>query len=434
MALTAATLLSGCGIFAKENKPKTAVLGERIPVLTFESGADVDPGLADVAVTLPEPQVNDAWAQSGGNAAKSMGQVALGAATGQVWSARVEGNSSNGRLAAGPVVAEGRLFVTDVAANVHAYDAATGAVVWTTSLRDPGKEGARSSFGGGASYFDGRVYVTTGSGDIVALDAKTGAQIWKKRPAGPLRGAPTVANDHVYVMTQDNQLFALKIADGATDWQAAATLETAGVFGVAAPAAAQGTVVAGFSSGELTAYRYENGRVVWQDALSRTSISTAVASLSDIDADPVIDGGRVYSIGQGGRMVAMELVTGQRLWELNIAGIATPSVAGDWLFVVTDDARLLCIQRTSGKIRWSTQLTHWKNPKKKQNPIGWTAPVLAGGRLIVASTEGELAEVAPDTGAIRTTRKLGESVHLRPIVANQMLYILDDKGRLTAWR
>lgn len=434
IVLTAATLLAGCGIFAKENKPKTAVLGERIPVLSFESGAELDPGLADLAVALPEPQVNDAWSQSGGNAAKSMGQLALGAATGQVWSTRIAGNSANGRLAAGPVIADGRLYVTDVTADLHALDAATGAVVWTTSLRAPGKEGARSAFGGGVSFFDGRVYATTGSGDIVALDARTGAVVWKKRPAGPLRGAPTVANGNVYVMSQDNQLFALKLADGATEWQAAATLETAGVFGVAAPAAAQGTVVAGFSSGELTAYRYENGRVVWQDALSRTAISTAVASLSDIDADPVIDAGRVYSIGQGGRMVAMELVTGQRLWELNVAGIATPWVAGEWLFVVTDDARLLCIQRTSGKIRWSTQLTRWKNPKKKQNPIGWTAPVLAGGRLILASTEGELAEVTPESGAIRTTRKLGEAVHIRPVVANQMLYTLDDKGRLTAWR
>ena len=31
------------------------------------------------------------------------------------------------------------------------------------------------------------------------------------------------------------------------------------------------------------------------------------------------------------------------MWELNIAGIATPWIAGDWIFVVTDDAKLLCI-------------------------------------------------------------------------------------------
>ncbi|MCP6390828.1 PQQ-like beta-propeller repeat protein, partial [Klebsiella pneumoniae] len=77
--------------------------------------------------------------------------------------------------------------------------------------------------------------------------------------------------------------------DGKVQWAQSGTLETQGVFGVAAPAASQGTIVAGFSSGELNAYRYENGRVLWGDALSRTSITTSVSSLSDIDADPVID-------------------------------------------------------------------------------------------------------------------------------------------------
>jgi outer membrane protein assembly factor BamB len=99
------------------------------------------------------------------------------------------------------------------------------------------------------------------------------------------------------------------------------------VFGVAAPAAGQGTVIAGYSSGELVAYRYENGRQLWSDALARTSIATSVSTLTDIDADPIIERGRVYALGQGGRMAAYELVSGQRIWELNLAGISTPAVA-----------------------------------------------------------------------------------------------------------
>ena len=74
-------------------------------------------------------------------------------------------------------------------------------------------------------------------------------------------------------MSQDNQIYSLKESDGSTNWSQAASLEIAGVFGSASPAIGQGTVVAGFSSGELNAYRYENGRQVWQDALQRTSIT-----------------------------------------------------------------------------------------------------------------------------------------------------------------
>ena len=165
-------------------------------------------------------------------------------------------------------------------------------------------------------------------------------------------------------------------------WNESGASAQSGVFGVAAPAAGQGTVIAGYSSGELSAYRYENGRTLWADALARTNISTRVSSLTDIDAEPIIDSGRVYALGQGGRMAAYELVTGQRIWELNLAGISTPAIAGEWLFTLTDDARLLAIARSTGKVRWITQLQQFRNEKKRENPIFWTGPVLAGGHWV----------------------------------------------------
>jgi len=278
------------------------------------------------------------------------------------------------------------------------------------------------------------IYATNGVGDVSAINVADGAVKWKVRPAGPLRGSPTLSNGNVYVMTQDNQVIALKAADGDLQWSQSGSVAAAGVFGVAAPAAGQGTVIAGFSSGELNAYRYENGRNLWSDALARTSITTSVATLSDIDADPVIDRGRVFALGQGGRMAAYELVTGQRVWELNIAGISTPAVAGEWLFVLTDEAKLLSIARSTGKVRWISQLKRYGKPQKKTKPVTWTGPVLAGNRLIVASSDGSVVAVSPGEGSSSALFELKERVSVRPIVANGMLYILDDGGRITAWR
>lgn len=435
IALALLGALGGCSMFGggKENKPKTAVLGDRIPVLATETKIEVDPSLADTPVTVPPATANDSWAQPGGNAQKTMGHLALGETLSRAWSAKIAGSSKKARLAASPVVADGKLFAMDTTATIHAFDAKTGKALWKTQLAGAGKE-KKALFGGGVSYDKGRLYATNGVGDAAALDATTGAVIWKKRPGGPLRGAPTIAYDQVYVVSEDNQIFALKLDTGEVVWNEAGTLETSGVFGVAAPAAGQGTVIAGFSSGELNAYRYENGRLVWGDALSPTSISTSVSSLSDVDADPVIDQGQVYAIGQGGRMVALELVTGQRLWELNVAGIKTPWVAGDWLFVVTDDARVLCIARSTGKIRWITKLKHWKNAKKRTGETTWTGPLLAGGRLILVSSKGEQVNIALADGKVLSTRKLDDEVHLSPVIADSMLYILDAKGRITAWR
>lgn len=439
--LATALALSGCGVF-KASKPKTPVLGERVPILVSETSAEVDPTLASIEVLLPPATVNESWTQPAGNSAHAMGHLGLSASPAKAWEASIAGGTNRARLAAAPIVAAGRVYAIDTDARVHAFDAQSGRTLWTAfagdaSDDDRGKGAMRNTkalFGGGVSIEGDRLFATNGLGDVVAMNAADGAVVWRKRPGGPLRGAPTLSNGNVYVVSQDNQVLALRQSDGNVEWTEAGTLEVSGVFGVAAPAAAQGTIVAGFSSGELNAYRYENGRILWQDALSRTSISTSVGTISDIDADPIIDQGRVYAIGSGGRMVALELVTGQRLWEINAGGIATPWIAGEWIFAVTDDARLLSIARSNGRVRWATQLPRWKSPKSKKGPISWAGPVLAGGRLVAASSDGQIAYVSPTTGAIEASVKYGKAISLAPVVANNTLYLLDDDGRLTAWR
>lgn len=426
--------LAGCGVLGGKDKPATPTVGERIPILSrIESGAKVDPMLEGVSVVVPPEQANTDWPQAGGTASKSYGHLALSQSPSRIWTASVAGSSNKRRLAAAPVIGDGRLFVMDTEGVVTAFDADNGARQWTKSFRISG-DGSDSVFGGGASYDNGRVYVTTGIGEVAALDAANGDQIWKVQPAGPLRGSPTIAFNAVYVMTQDNQIHALNAADGTLLWAESGSVEQAGVFGVAAPAAGQGTVIAGYSSGELVAYRYENGRTLWSDALARTSISTEVGSLSDVDADPIIDRGRVYALGQGGRMAAYELVTGQRIWELNLAGISTPAVAGEWVFTLTDDAQLLAIARNTGKVRWMTQLQQYRKPKKRKGPIFWVGPVLAGNRLWLANSEGVLAYANLGDGSIVNFGKLGDAVSLAPVVASQTLYVLDNGGRITAYR
>jgi outer membrane protein assembly factor BamB len=434
LVLVAATALSGCGVLGKGKKPVTPTVGQRISVLSTEAAVEVDPALAGTAVVLPPAETNAAWAQPGGNAAKSMRHLALGASPAMAWRVSIgEGSGKKQQLAAGPVFADGRVYVMDAQGIVRALDPQNGATLWRTAVR--GKDVTPGTlFGGGVSFDNGRIFATNGAGDAAALDAKTGALIWIVRPAGPLRGAPTVSNDNVYVVSQDNQLFALNPADGKVRWNGSGSVETAGVLGAAAPAAAQGTVVAGFSSGELTAYRYENGQVVWQDALTRTSISTVVTTLSDIDANPVIDQGRVFAIGQGGRMVAIELITGQRLWELNASGISTPWVVGDWVYVVTDDDRLLCLSRANGHAKWIAQLPHYHNEKKKSGAVYYRGPVLAGERLVLVDSDGDITYVSPYDGKIQGTVETGLPSTISPMVADKTLFILHDNGQVSAWR
>ena len=437
-ALIAATSLSlgACsgGIFGGKDEKTTPTYGERQPILSrIDIGAKVDPALANTPVSLPAAQSNESWSQAGGTANKSYGHLALAATPSRAFSASIAGASNKRRLGAAPVVGSGKLYAVGTDGQVSAFDAQSGSRAWTyqSELTDDTRP---TAYGGGVSYDNGRIYGTDGAGNVYALNADTGAELWKVKPGGPLRGSPTVSFGSIFVMSQDNQLFALDANTGALGWQESGSTTMAGVFGVAAPAAGNGTVVAGYTSGELIAYRYENGRTLWADALARTSISTQVGALSDIDADPIIDSGQVFALGQGGRMAAYELVTGQRLWELNVAGISTPAIAGDWIFTLTDDGRLLAIARSNGKVRWLTQLPRFRKEEKKKDPIFWQGPVLAGGQLWAVNSQGQIYTISTGEGSASLYHDLEEPISLPPVVANGTLYVLDDSGTITAFR
>ena len=242
LVVSLAAGLTACsgGLFGGGDKKATPTVGDRIPVLSrIESGAVVDPALAGVAVVLPPAVANTDWSQGGGNAAKSNGHVALAENPGQVWTVNIAGSTNRRRLAASPVIGGGMMVAVGTDGVVSAFDAASGARRWTYQMKvDDSLQ--NSAFGGGASYDNGRIYATNGVGEVAALDAQSGSEIWKVKPAGPLRGSPTVAFNTVFVMTQDNQIISLSAADGSNQWQESGSSAQAGVFGVASPAAGYG--------------------------------------------------------------------------------------------------------------------------------------------------------------------------------------------------
>ena len=64
---------------------------------------------------------------------------------------------------------------------------------------------------------------------------------------------------------------------------------------------------------------------------------------------------------------------------------------------------MLALARSTGKIKWMTQLPRFKDPKDKKGPISWVGPILAGDRLIVASSDGQISNVSPIDGAVQST-------------------------------
>lgn len=437
LAITIATLsLAGCetlGSLFDFDGPEERLEGERISVMSLESSLEPDPRLADLQVRLPRPYENEEWPQAGGYPGHAMHHLALAETPRVVWRADIgSGSDRDQRIPGQPVVGGGRLYAMDARSRVSAFDLANGNRIWSVDLT-PREENA-GAIGGGIAFDRGRVFAATAYGEAVALDAATGTTLWREKLTAPARVPPTVDGNLVFVVGHDNQIVALDGDSGRTVWSYTSVAEGAGIVGAGNPAVEGGIVVAPFSSGDLVALREDSGRVAWTDSLIRAQRLSSVATINDIAGSPVIDRGRVYAISHSGRMVALDLRTGDRIWEQSIGGVQAPWVAGDFLFAITIDADLVCLSRRDGRIRWVRPLQRWERPKERKDPIIWYGPILASDRLVVVSNRGRALSVSPYTGEILGGVELPTGASRAPVVAGGMLFILTDGASIVAMK
>ncbi len=428
--LLVSLMLGGCSWFASKKQP---LPGERISVLTLDRQLKPDPALAKTPIRLPKPVVNPDWPQPGGYPNHAMQHLALPSTLREAWKTSIgEGSSRYTQVLAQPIVVDGRVYAMDGGSQVSALDAANGNQIWRVDVRPSDSRG--NSFGGGVAFWKGRLYVSSGYARVLALDPKSGKVIWKAGVGAPVRSGPTVADGRVYVVTVENELVALATDDGRRLWSHNGIPETATLIGSASPAVAGEVVVVGYSSGEIYALTVENGRPLWSDNLASARAVDAVSALADIRGRPVIDRDRVFGISHSGQMAAIDLRSGERVWQQDIGSSHGPWVAGDYVYVLSNDNELICLTRNDGKVRWLRQLPSYEDEKKKEGPIAWTGPVLGGDRLIVLSSDGWALSVSPYTGEPLGREEMPGNAFIDPVIANNTLYILTDNGELSAYR
>ena len=265
------------------------------------------------------------------------------------------------------------------------------------------------------------------------MDPADGKVRWRKPLGSPARSAPTVADGRVLVITLDGRLQAFK-DNGDTLWSYQGVGQQTNLLGHAAPAYAEGLVVAGFESGELVAVTADAGTLAWSDNLSSSAGRSSLLDLAAIRGLPVIDRGRVFATGEGGTTACFDLRSGRRLWERNFGSSETPWLAGDWMFLQTVEQVLAAVHRDDGLVRWTTELPRYENPEKSRDAIHWAGPVLAGGNLVLVSDTERMTTVDPASGKMLAGRDLSDAGLLTPVVADNTMYVLTNDAELTAYR
>lgn len=436
LGLVAMVLLAACAkkenVLTGEREDIRAVLTEGAGETTLAS-AEAPPQAPPLA--LPATRANTDWTQSIASPATRTVHPALGSAPQLIWSVGIgEGDSRRNRINADPVVAGGLIYTLDALARVSAVSPA-GQVVWSRDLTPPG-ESARDASGGGLAYGGGRLYVSSGFGLLTALDARTGQTVWQQNLGTTGTGSPTVYGDLVYLVSGDEIGWALDAGNGRIRWQVTGTPDNNNVIGAPAPAVSDKYVVFAFGSGQVIGAFRQGGLQRWEAQVAGRRAGFGTGAVTAISTPPIIDGDRLFVGSHSGRTLALELGNGKRIWTAPDGPLNAIWPAGGSVFMISDRNELLRLSERDGSRLWGVKLPFFTKAKpRRQNEIfAHYGPIIAGGRLIVASNDGQMRFFDPQSGRALGTVPLPGGATTNPVVANGTLYVVSTKGQLLAFR
>lgn len=430
-------VLAGCG------EQELILPGERLDVRDLGEGSvsaieQAGPGVSEGPpgpVELAVARVNTSWTHPGGNAAHTIEHPALGRTLAPLWSASIgEGNSRGHRITADPVVSDGRIFTQDSRALVSAFSL-DGRRLWTRDLTPEGDRSDDAS-GGGLAVSGNTLYATSGFGTLTALDVSTGAVRWRQSLNSAATGAPAVDDGRVFVTTRNATGWAIDAGNGRILWEVLGRRGAAGLVGGPGPSVAGPLVVFPFASGQMLAVGANTGATAWAASVAGRDTTRAFSVIEDLAGAPVMDTSRLYAGSHAGRVAAISLGSGQAEWTARVGALNPIWLGGNSLFFVTPENVLTRLDAATGAQLWSVELPLFEARRESRRKATFVhyGPVLAGGRLIVASDDGFLREFDPVSGALQSERDLGQGAARNPVVAGGVMYLVTEDGQIRAFR
>lgn len=422
-------VMAACGA------PEEVLLGDRETFGRDAARASVASANTSQPISLPTPEANASWTHPGGNRLHRLPNAEFNTSAALQWTANIgAGDGRRQRISATPVVAEGRVYTVDSEGRVSATSTA-GAPLWSRGIIPPG-ESAGQGGSAGLAFGGGALYVNSGFGEVIALDPATGAEIWTQDIDALAGASATYFDGRLYVAARDSVGWAIDTETGRIDWQISGTPSASGYLGGAGPAVTDDLAIFPFISGELVATFRRGGVQRWTATVLGARSGVAYSGISDISADPVVAGSNLFVANPAGRLAAISLGNGERLWTAQEGALTTPVVVGGSVFFVSDQNELLRLDAQTGARIWGVALPLFeeRRVRRQKTVFAHFGPVLAGGLLWLASSDGDLRAFDPVSGAQTFSTAIPSGAATAPIVAGGTLYVVSKRGTLLAYR
>ncbi len=335
----------------------------------------------------------------------------------RLWKTNVGGGAEFLRVALQPAGDGNRIYAASRDGNVVALDPQSGRTIWRSELD--------VELSAGPGVGEGLVVVGAAKGSLIAIDADSGEEMWRANITGETLARPAIDDDTVMVLTIDSRLRALSAFDGTNRWIVEQSTPDLTMRGSAAPVVVGTSVIAGFDNGRLVAVNVASGDRIWESLLSPPTGRSDLERLSDIDGLISVVGQDIYATGYQGNLASIAAESGQILWSREVSSYE--GVAADWnnLYTVDEEGVVIALTRRNGDETWR------QNSLLRREP---TVPVPFQTTVVVGDLEGYLHFFSNfDGDPVARVRVGSKAISVEPVVVADRLFVQSDDGSVSAY-
>lgn len=308
-----------------------------------------------------------------------------------------------------------RILAAGAGNSLVALDTETGKEMWRAALSAPIKAGIG---------FDGDVAaVVTQENDLVAL--RSGQVLWRMRLATSVYTEPLVAGRRVFVQGADRSIAAYDAETGRRLWMQSRTGEPLVLSRPGVLLAVGDTLVTGVA-GRLSGLNPLNGSTRWETPIATARGTNEVERLVDLVGPASRVGNSVCVRAYASAVGCVDASRGQLVWTKPATG--SSGLGGDdrLLFGTESDGRVLAWHRNSGDVSWSLD-------RLKHREL--SAPTALGRVFAVGDSTGLVFLLSREDGSemARLTTD-GSPLTGVPLLAGPSLVVQTRNGGVFAWR
>ena len=311
------------------------------------------------------------------------------------------------------------LFAALPGGRVWAVNADNGRRVWRSDLE--------RYIVGGPGTGEGLVMLGTADGNIVALDRDSGEQRWISRVSGEPLAPPSARAGVVVARTVDGRIYGFDARNGERLWVHESSVPTLTLRGIGSPVIVDDDrLVAGLDNGRLVMLELQTGEVIWEAVVAVPSGRTELERLVDVDGRPLIVRNSVYVAAYQGQVMEVSLITGEVGWQRDFSSHRGLAREANRLFAVDDRSRIHAMSRFTGSPVWLNEELYRRD---------LTRPVVHRGHLLVGDYKGYVHWLKHADGEIVARHRVDPfGVLAPPVVRGEDVFVLGRGGQLARLR